>query len=95
MWQLREGTHPLLTDEGGAILNEHTGRWTYLTPTGAAAVLALLATTDVDQAAVQYAAVYGLPRERAAADVRAVADSLTTQGLVRTQPSRRRRGWRR
>lgn len=95
MWQLREGIHPILTDEGGAILNEHTGRWTYLTPTGAAAVLALLATTDVDQAAAQYAVVCGIGREQAAADVQGVADSLTTQGLVRTEPSRRLRRWRR
>lgn len=95
MWRLREGAHPVLTDEGGAILNEHTGRWTYLTPTGTAAVLALLAATDVDQAAAQYATVYSLPRERATADVRGVADSLTAQGLVHVEPSRRRRGWRR
>ncbi|MBH1934529.1 hypothetical protein I5Q34_09550 [Streptomyces sp. AV19] len=95
MWQLRDGVHPVLTDEGGAILNEHTGRWTYLTPTAASAALVLLAAADPDRAAVHFAANYGLPHERAAADVQAVAEALAAQGLVRTKPSRRLRGWRR
>lgn len=95
MWQLREGTHPVLTDEGGAILDEQTGRWTYLTPTAASAVLTLLASSAQDQAAAQYATVYGLPFERATADVQVVADALAAQGLIRVESSRRRRGWRR
>ncbi|MFI9240970.1 hypothetical protein [Streptomyces sp. NPDC053079] len=33
MWRLCESAHAVLTDEGGAILDEHTGRWTQLTPT--------------------------------------------------------------
>ncbi|BFO23103.1 hypothetical protein SHKM778_94910 (plasmid) [Streptomyces sp. KM77-8] len=45
MWQLRESAHPVLTDEGGAILDERTGRWTHLTPTASAAVMLLLAGT--------------------------------------------------
>ncbi|MDT0447771.1 hypothetical protein [Streptomyces hesseae] len=93
MWQLREGSHPILTDEGGAILSEHTGRWTYLTPTAASAVLSLVSSTDEDQAIVRFAILYGLKREQAAADVRAVAAALIDQGLARTEPSRRRRWW--
>ncbi|KNB51910.1 PqqD family peptide modification chaperone [Streptomyces caatingaensis] len=93
MWQLREGAHAVLTDEGGAILSERTGRWTYLTPTASAAVLLLLANDDEDRAAGQYAGLYELPAERAAGDVRAVCDALAGQGLVRTGTARRRRGW--
>ncbi|MFI9719239.1 PqqD family peptide modification chaperone [Streptomyces sp. NPDC052396] len=95
MWQLLDGAHPVLTNEGGAILSERTGRWTYLTPTASAAVLFLLAGNDEDQAAGQYAAAYGLPRHQAAADVRAVSDELATQGIAGTAVARRRRGWRR
>ncbi|MGO4752908.1 hypothetical protein AB4212_30580, partial [Streptomyces sp. 2MCAF27] len=63
MWQLRESTHPVLTDEGGAILNEHTGRWTYLTPTASTAVMLLLASTTQDEAASRFAERYGIPGE--------------------------------
>ncbi|MFE4669403.1 hypothetical protein ACFRI7_31735 [Streptomyces sp. NPDC056716] len=45
MWQLRETAHPVLTDEGGAILDERTGHWTHLTPTASAALMLLLAGT--------------------------------------------------
>ncbi|MBB5119430.1 hypothetical protein AF335_20560 [Streptomyces eurocidicus] len=94
MWQLREGSRPVLTDEGGAILNERTGRWTYLTPTASAAVLFLLASGDQGQASEQYSALYRLSPEQAAADVRAVADALTTQGISRELvPRTRRWGW--
>ncbi len=92
MWQLREGSHPVLTDEGGAILNERTGRWTYLTPTASAAVLFLLASSSEDQAAGQYATLYGLSPERAAADVHAIAGALTTQGIA-GEPVAQPSGW--
>lgn len=96
MWQLCEGAHPVLTDEGGAILDERTGRWTHLTPTAAAAVMLLLAGNTEEQTAGQYAARYGLPPEHAARDVRMVLDSLTSQGLTRSPEAaaRPRRWWR-
>lgn len=94
MWQLRESAHPILTDEGGAILNERTGRWTYLTPTAAAAVLFLVASSSEDQAAEQYATLYGLSPEQTAVDLRAVADALTTQGIAGEPVARPSRwGW--
>lgn len=96
MWQLCEGAHPVLTDEGGAILDERTGRWTHLTPTAAAAVMFVLAGNTEEQAAGQYAARYSLPAERAARDVRMVLDSLTGQGLAPSPETaaRPRRWWR-
>ncbi|OMI34013.1 PqqD family peptide modification chaperone [Streptomyces sparsogenes] len=97
MWQLHESTHPVLTDEGGAILDEHTGRWIYLTPTASAAVMLLLASTTQAEAADRFAERYGILGEQAAADVRAVAQALTAQGLTGTDdaPARRRRWGRR
>lgn len=96
MWQLRERAHSVLTDEGGAILDEHTGRWTQLTPTAAAAVMLLLSCPTEQQAVDRFAERYRIPVEQAATDVRTVADSLTGKGLAQTanRPSRRR-WWRR
>ncbi|MCK7622507.1 PqqD family peptide modification chaperone [Streptomyces sp. RS10V-4] len=100
MWRLREGTHPVLTDEGGAILSEQTGRWAYLTPTASAAVMLLLASTSKKEAIGQYAARYGIDAVQAATDVRTVAEALAAQGLALggQAPARTRRrrwkGWR-
>ncbi|MGD9482899.1 PqqD family protein [Streptomyces sp. TRM70308] len=97
MWRLREGTHPVLTDEGGAILNEQTGRWAYLTPTASAAVMLLLASTSQEEASSQYAERYGIGAGRAADDVRTVAEALAAQGLAlgcRAPARPRRRRWR-
>ncbi|MFE3884973.1 PqqD family peptide modification chaperone [Streptomyces lydicus] len=93
MWRLRESAHPVLTDEGGALLDERTGRWTQLTPTASAAVMLLLAGTTEEEAAGQYAARYGIGFEQAAADVRTVAAALTAQGLATVAPVSRRRWW--
>ncbi|MFB6963089.1 PqqD family protein [Streptomyces sp. NPDC056309] len=95
MWRLCERTHPVLTDEGGAILSEDTGRWSYLTPTASAAVMLLLASTNEEEAAGCFAERYGIPGEQAAADVRTVAQALTAQGLAHDgeEPAPRRRWW--
>ncbi|WP_330319153.1 PqqD family peptide modification chaperone [Streptomyces platensis] len=94
MWRLRESTHPVLTDEGGALLDERTGRWTHLTPTASAAVMLLLAGATDEEAAGQYATRYGIRAEQAAADIRTVVAALTAQGLATTDPvSRRWWGW--
>ncbi|MEV7471947.1 PqqD family peptide modification chaperone [Streptomyces kronopolitis] len=97
MWRLCESTHPVLTDEGGAILDERTGRWTHLTPTASAALMLLLAGASREEAAGQYALRYGLSDEQAADDVRTVADALSAQGLATTTDASCRRwwGWRR
>lgn len=96
MWRLREGTHPVLTDDGGAILSERTGRWAHLTPTASAAVMLLLASASQEEAAGRYAKRYGIGLEQAAADVRTVAEALAAQGLAhddRVPARKRRRGW--
>ncbi|GLW19938.1 hypothetical protein Stsp01_66810 [Streptomyces sp. NBRC 13847] len=93
MWQLRERAHPVLTEEGGAILDEVTGHWTYLAPTAAAAVMLLLASTSEAQAATRYAARYRIGAEQAARDVTTVADTLTRHGLAVAEPAPPRRHW--
>ncbi|MFE3149123.1 PqqD family protein [Streptomyces sp. NPDC059218] len=92
--RLRESTHAVLTNDGGAILSERTGRWTYLTPTATAAVMLLLAGTSEEQATSRFAERYGIGGEQAANDVRTVADTLASQGLATTEPAPARRWWR-
>ncbi|WP_206505970.1 PqqD family peptide modification chaperone [Streptomyces chrestomyceticus] len=97
---LRESAHAVLTDEGGAILDERTGRWTHLTPSACAALLLLLAGSTEAQAASGFAERYGIGAEQAARDVRAVAHTLADRGLTADgprDPARSRRGgrWRR
>ncbi|MFE7302548.1 PqqD family peptide modification chaperone [Streptomyces sp. NPDC057579] len=94
MWRLRESTHPVLTDEGGAILDERTGRWTHLTPTASAAVMLLLSGATEEEAVGQYATRYGIGAEQATVDIRTVADALTAQGLATAGPASHRRWWR-
>lgn len=93
MWQLAESVHPALTDEGGAILDERTGRWTHLTPTASAALMLLLAGTTEEEAAGQYAQRYGIDATQAAIDVRTVTDALTARGLAAAEPVARGRWW--
>lgn len=93
MWHLREHAHPVLTDEGGAILDERTGRWTQLSPTAAAAVLILLSGTTMQQAAERFADLYRIGIDQATVDVRTVADALTSKGLAQSNPAQRPRPW--
>ncbi|MFF4603612.1 PqqD family peptide modification chaperone [Streptomyces sp. NPDC001339] len=93
MWQLRERAHPILTDQGGAILDERTGRWTQLTPTAAAAVMLLL-SCPTEQAADRFAQRYGIGTEQATTDIRTVANSLTAKGLAHDGQGPTRRWWR-
>ncbi|WP_438453151.1 PqqD family protein [Streptomyces asiaticus] len=94
MWQLRDGTHAALADEGGALLDEHSGRWMYLTATAAAAVMLLRTCSSEEQAAVGYAQRYGIPTAQAAADVRTVAETLVAEGLATYGGAPSRRRWR-
>ncbi|MEU6964357.1 PqqD family peptide modification chaperone [Streptomyces chrestomyceticus] len=98
--RLRESAHAVLTDEGGAILDERTGRWTHLTPSACAALLLLLSGSTEAQAASGFAERYGIGAEQAARDVRMVAGTLTARGLTANGPAgaaascRRWRWWR-
>lgn len=84
----------MLTDDGGAVLDEHTGRWTHLTPTATAAVMLLLSGASPSQAAEHYAARHRLTPEKALNDVQAVTRALTAAGLTHPPARARRREWR-
>ncbi|WP_432000175.1 PqqD family peptide modification chaperone [Streptomyces sioyaensis] len=94
--RLRESAHTVLTDEGGAILDERTGRWTQLTPTASAVAMLLLAGATKEQAASRFAERYGIGAEQATRDVRTVADTLAARGLTAADPPSHRwwRWWR-
>ncbi|MFE7130879.1 PqqD family peptide modification chaperone [Streptomyces sp. NPDC057638] len=99
--RLREHAHPVLTDEGGAILDERSGRWTHLTPTAAAALLVLCASSTHEQAVGQYAARYPITPGQADTDITAVTIALAAAGLAGTggpcasaNRRTRRRWWR-
>ncbi|MFL4910672.1 PqqD family protein [Streptomyces sp. MMS24-I2-30] len=86
MWHLYDGVHCVLTDEGGAILNERTGRWSCLTPTATAAVMLLLASASEEEAAGRFAERYSIPAGQAVTDMHAVASALAAQGLAHDAP---------
>ncbi|MGD9484742.1 hypothetical protein WDH52_16025 [Streptomyces sp. TRM70308] len=95
MPRLADRVHPVLTGEGGALLDAHHGRWTYLTPTAAAALAVLLTTDDMHRAVAEYAARYGLSPRQAADDLTGLWASLTHRGLTAVTPPRGRRRLRR
>ncbi|GAA3845910.1 hypothetical protein GCM10022243_10150 [Saccharothrix violaceirubra] len=88
MRRLREGVHPALTDEGGVLLDEHTGTWTLLTPTAASAFTTLLAAPDLDTAATRFACLHRIDPDVAGRDLRAVDRRLREDGLLTTGPDR-------
>ncbi|MFF2958415.1 PqqD family peptide modification chaperone [Streptomyces sp. NPDC057963] len=92
--RLSESAHAVLTDEGGAILDERSGRWTHLTPTAAAVVLLLLSGSGEEQTASRFAERYGIGAEQAARDVRTVVGMLAAQGLAADEPALARHWWR-
>lgn len=91
MLRLAEHAHAVLTDDGGAFINEHTGRWTQLAPTASAAVMLLLATDSEEEAAMRYAERYRIPPGRARADVTDVKTHLAACGLTASEDVPRRR----
>ncbi|MFJ8764674.1 PqqD family peptide modification chaperone [Streptomyces clavifer] len=90
---MAESAHPVLTDEGGAILDERTGRWTHLTPAASAALMLLLAGTTEEEAAGHYAQRYGIDAGQAAVDVRMVGAALIALGLATQEPVSRHHWW--
>lgn len=93
MLRWRSGIHTALTAEGGVLLDERSGGWTFLA--GSASIAAhLLTTVDAEQAVTSYASRFRIPNEQASSDLKSVTDALTVAGkLIDDQP--RRSAWRR
>jgi hypothetical protein len=82
VWRLRNGVHPALSAEGGALLDERSGRWTALTPTGVTALRLLLTAVSTEQAGDRFAVHYRIDQSTGRRDVEDVATSLAGAGLL-------------
>ncbi|WP_016697755.1 MULTISPECIES: PqqD family peptide modification chaperone [Actinoalloteichus] len=93
MLRLRADVHHALTGEGGALLDERTGRWTYLSPSASMALRALLHSDSMEQASRVYADRYGVDPLVARSDLEQVVDAV--RGLLHQHRTsvRRRRWW--
>jgi hypothetical protein len=91
--RLRDGVHPVLTQEGGALLDERSGQWTQLGHTAAIALHVLLTAPDRDHAVARYAGWFAVPHGQADQDVRALEQALAGRGLLATARTGRTR-WR-
>ena len=88
--KLRDGVSTAETEYGMALLDEDTGRYWNLNPTGTLVLRRLLAggtaTRVVDELAEQYA----VDRETAGRDVEELIGDLDSAGLVEQSPPQRR-----
>lgn len=74
-------------DEESIVLNLRTGLYHGLNPTAAAMLDAVQDGTPVGDAVVRLAETFGQPRERIAADVVALVDSLRERDLIEVHAS--------
>lgn len=70
------------TEDGVVLLDEHTGRYWQLNPTGAAILHALRQGEDPDQIAHTLASRYRISVEQARQDITALTEHLHTAKLV-------------
>ncbi len=70
------------TDDGMVLLDERTGRYFQLNPSGALILDALVNGAELAQAARLLTQRYTVTHDRALADVTALIDHLRTAGLV-------------
>lgn len=70
------------TDDGRVLLDERTGRYFQLNPSGALVLDALVSGTELPQAARLLTQRYSITHDRAVADVTALIDQLRTAGLL-------------
>lgn len=70
------------TDDGMVLLDERTGRYFQLNPSGALILKALVNGTEIPQAAHLLTQRYTVTHNRAIADVTTLIDHLRTAGLI-------------
>ena len=80
----RLGSHVSVidTDGGTVLLNQRTGRYWQLNPTGAAVLQALRDGSGIDDAVRRLVAVYPAAADRVAGDVAALTESLLAAGVI-------------
>ncbi|WKX73386.1 lasso peptide biosynthesis PqqD family chaperone [Streptomyces sp. XD-27] len=80
--RLRDGVSRADTDEGIALLDEDTGQYWNLNPTGAQALRTLLAGGTPEQAARELTEAYDVDAETARVDVTELVATLRSAGLL-------------
>jgi coenzyme PQQ synthesis protein D (PqqD) len=80
--RLRKGISVTETEDGTVLLDQRSGKYWQLNPSGALILSTLLAGGTAEQAAGAVAARYPVDTDRALADVRALVDSLRAARLV-------------
>ncbi|MFH8477013.1 lasso peptide biosynthesis PqqD family chaperone [Streptomyces sp. NPDC018000] len=83
--QLRADVATTATEHGTVLLDERTGRYWQLNPTGTRVLHDLLAGRDPEQIAADFATTYDLTLDKARRDVTTITDQLQAATLtVRT-----------
>lgn len=70
------------TEDGMVLLNERTGNYFQINPSGALVLNALVNGAEIHQAASLLTQRYTVTHDRAIADITALIDHLRTAGLV-------------
>jgi Coenzyme PQQ synthesis protein D (PqqD) len=83
--KLREGVSTADTDYGTTLLDEDSGEYWTLNPTGALVLRALLDGGTPGQAAKALTEHYAVDADAAARDVKDLVDGLQSAGLVREE----------
>ena len=83
--KLRDGVSLADTDYGMALLDEHSGRYWNLNPTGALALRTLLAGGTTAQVVQELTEQYAVDVETASRDVDDLLGELHAAGLVKEQ----------
>lgn len=79
---LRDGVHVADTDNGLALLDEHSGEYWNLNPSGALVLRTLLKSGNPERAARELSEEYDVDIPTAGEDVRALVRDLCTAGLA-------------
>ncbi|MFF4409544.1 lasso peptide biosynthesis PqqD family chaperone [Streptomyces sp. NPDC001262] len=80
--RLTPGTVTAETDDGTILLNQRSGGYWQLNPTGAQALAGLLAGRAPDRIADDFSATYGISAAQARTDLTALTEHLVAAGLV-------------
>ncbi len=82
--KLRDGVSVADTEYGVVLLDEVSGEFWNLNPTGALVLRALLAEGSVERATDELTVQYAVDRENASRDVQELVAALTTAGLIQS-----------
>jgi len=80
--KLRDGVSVADTDYGVVLLDEASGEFWNLNPTGALVLRALLADGSVERATRELTEQYAIDRESASRDVQDLVAALNSAGLI-------------